>query len=201
MKYITNAKYMEVNGKIWAINSRESGCYTGMLKRMISQMDMMLDHHNKILFYRFDLSTNIYTANNSKISEFNRHLFSFIKSEYQTNRIGFAWAREREKAKQQHYHYALFLDGNKISTHYRIERAIEEIWTDKLEAGRYWRPEKPSHVIRRGNQAEQKEAVYRISYLAKGRGKGYRDKQAKDYSTSRIKPPQNRAKTLAARGV
>jgi len=28
------------------------------------------------------------------------------------------------------------------------------------------------------------KAIYRISYLAKTRGKGYRDPQAKDYETS-----------------
>ena len=32
------------------------------------------------------------------------------------------------------------------------------------------------------------KAIYRISYLAKTRGKGYRDPQAKDYETSRLKP-------------
>jgi len=32
------------------------------------------------------------------------------------------------------------------------------------------------------------KAIDRISYLAKTRGKGYRDPQAKDYGTSRLKP-------------
>jgi len=31
------------------------------------------------------------------------------------------------------------------------------------------------------------KAIYRLSYLAKVRGKGYRDSQAKDYQTSRLK--------------
>ena len=34
------------------------------------------------------------------------------------------------------------------------------------------------------------EAIYRISYLAKVRGKGYRSKQAKDYGASRLKFPE-----------
>jgi hypothetical protein len=32
------------------------------------------------------------------------------------------------------------------------------------------------------------KAINRLSYLAKTRGKGYRDPQAKDYGTSRLKP-------------
>jgi hypothetical protein len=35
------------------------------------------------------------------------------------------------------------------------------------------------------------DAIYRISYLAKVRGKGYRDPQAKDYGTSRLKFKSN----------
>ena len=31
------------------------------------------------------------------------------------------------------------------------------------------------------------EAIWRISYMAKIRGKGYRDPQAKDYGASRLK--------------
>jgi len=31
------------------------------------------------------------------------------------------------------------------------------------------------------------EAIWRISYMAKIRGKGYRDPQANDYQTSRLK--------------
>lgn len=34
----------------------------------------------------------------------------------------------------------------------------------------------------------KQEVIYRVSYLAKARGKGYRDKQAKDYQCSRMKP-------------
>jgi hypothetical protein len=43
----------------------------------------------------------------------------------------------------------------------------------------------PSYFI--DNDEVFADAVYRISYLAKTRGKGYRPAQVKDYSTSRLK--------------
>ena len=46
--------------------------------------------------------------------------------------------------------------------------------------------EKPFYYIDKNNlDTELAKAVYRISYLAKVRGKGYRSQQAKDYGTSR----------------
>ena len=47
----------------------------------------------------------------------------------------------------------------------------------------------PYYFIDKHNYKEVRaEAIYRISYLAKIRGKRYRDPQAKDYQTSRLKP-------------
>ena len=46
--------------------------------------------------------------------------------------------------------------------------------------------EKPFYYIDKNNLDKKlNEAVYRISYLAKVRGKGYRSEQAKDYGASR----------------
>ena len=45
----------------------------------------------------------------------------------------------------------------------------------------------PFYFIDKDNYQEMRgEAINRISYLAKTRGKGYRDPQAKDYGTSRL---------------
>jgi hypothetical protein len=46
---------------------------------------------------------------------------------------------------------------------------------------------KPYYYVDRNNlKARRLDAIYRVSYLAKVRGKGYRDKQAKDYEASRL---------------
>ncbi len=44
---------------------------------------------------------------------------------------------------------------------------------------------KPFYFV--DSQETLADAVYRVSYLAKTRGKGYRPEQVKDYSTSRLK--------------
>jgi len=48
--------------------------------------------------------------------------------------------------------------------------------------------EHPYYFIDKHNlEDERKEVIKRVSYLGKTRGKGYRNPQAKDYSTSRLK--------------
>ncbi len=49
-----------------------------------------------------------------------------------------------------------------------------------------WVPKNSFYFI--DNSQAKENAIHRISYLAKVRGKGYRDIQAKDYSTSRLVP-------------
>jgi len=61
--------------------------------------------------------------------------------------------------------------------------------------GRVWIPKKERvdddgcfYYIEKKNFVEERDnAIYRLSYLAKTRGKGYKDIQAKNYSVSRLK--------------
>jgi hypothetical protein len=48
---------------------------------------------------------------------------------------------------------------------------------------------KPYYFVDKNNPNKRLEAIWRISYMAKIRGKGYRDPQAKDYGTSRLNNP------------
>ena len=106
--------------------------------------------------------------------------------------IGHVWVREQEEAKQQHYHVALFLDGNKIQHPSKLLQLIKAKW---YKHGRVWIPKKERadddgcfYYIEKKNFVEERgKAIYRLSYLAKTRGKGYKDKQAKNYSVSRLK--------------
>jgi hypothetical protein len=45
---------------------------------------------------------------------------------------------------------------------------------------------KPYYFVDKNNPNKRLEAIWRISYMAKIRGKGYRDPQAKDYGASRL---------------
>jgi hypothetical protein len=101
-------------------------------------------------------------------------------------KIGYAWVREQEKVKKQHYHVVLFLDGNKIQHPKKLNAIIKAMWEPH---GHVPVIRNPFYYIKKNDNATRVEAIWRISYSAKIRGKGYRDPQANDYQTSRLKHP------------
>ncbi|MEY4589994.1 MAG: hypothetical protein RL497_2070 [Pseudomonadota bacterium] len=129
MSYISYSGALTVNGNTWLVNARKSGIFTHMAKSMISQIDAMLAHHNKIHILRFDLHQPDYTDDNQRITDFNRRLHGMLKSRYKLTRIGFIWVRELERAKSQHYHYALVLDGNKVQYPQNILDLATKVWS------------------------------------------------------------------------
>jgi hypothetical protein len=179
------------------INSSETkGVYPNIIEKEVEQLDICLDKFGRVLVVRFDLSMDEYTGDNQTISIFLNRLKEklFKLKKYRRIRdIGHVWVREVETVKTQHYHVALFLDGNKIQYPSALLQLIEAKW---YKYGRLWIPKK-KHVDDDGcfyfidkkkeDFKEQREnAIYRLSYLGKTRGKGYKDVQAKNYSVSRL---------------
>lgn len=186
MPYITTDKAITVNGKTWWVNSTGSGLITHAIKVMINQVDSMLNYHSKVHVIRFDLRMYSFTDDNKIVTVFNRRLFKWLKRKYKLNRIGFIWCRELETAKQQHYHYALIIDGHKVRHPIEILAKVKEIWEQHLGGSEYT-PKNCYYNLGRDNYDSIQNATWRISYLAKARGKGYKPNQTKNYGTSRIK--------------
>jgi hypothetical protein len=113
-----------------------------------------------------------------------KNLKAHLERKYQIHESGYVWVRELEKAKNQHYHGYIYLDGNEIRHSSKLLRTMEAIWKNIRATNHMPVVPKPYYFI--DNEQTKLDAVYRISYLAKARGKGYRDIQAKDYSTSRL---------------
>jgi hypothetical protein len=128
---------------------------------------------------------NQYTDDNEIISQFQRKLFSSIKAKYRVSDIGFCWVREMERAKKQHYHYALFLDGRQIRHPNSLLDLVQLKWM-LVGGGHVYTPKNCYRMIEKNHFEDKQAVIYRLSYQAKERGKGYRAKQAKDYSTSRL---------------
>lgn len=170
--------------KEWRVNGTGSGLRTDILNSMLGQLQLMMDYHNKLFVYRFDLHTPTFTEKNTLITDFVRRLFKRIKRHYKLKRIGYFWAREQEKAKQQHYHFALMLDGNKIQHPHTLQLWIEEIWRQMDGSTSFIR----YHNFDRSDINKRHQVSYHISYLAKPRGKGKRPIQTKDYGGSRLNP-------------
>jgi len=183
-KYVTHSGVMVRNGTTYVINTKKSGIYSTILHRTIDQLDICLSKWKRVLLIRFDLHQPFYSAKNKHISRFRKNLFRRLEREYQIAEVGYIWVREQERSKNQHYHWAIYLDGNKIRHSSKVLRIIKETWLGINADNHIPTIKNPYYFI--DNEQTKLEAIYRISYLAKARGKGYRDRQAKDYSTSRL---------------
>jgi len=179
------------------INSSETnGVFPVIIEKSVEQLDICLDKFGRVLVVRFDLSMDEYSGDNHTISIFLNRLKEklFKLKRYRRIRdIGHVWVREVETAKTQHYHVALFLDGNKIQHPSALLQLIRVKW---YKHGRLWIPKK-EHVDDDGCfyfidkkkkdwEEVRRKAIYRLSYLGKTRGKGNKDIQAKNYSVSRL---------------
>jgi hypothetical protein len=161
------------------------GVYPIIIEKMVDQLDICLQIHKRVFVLRFDLHLKEYSGDNKIISTFMNRLKQWIKRNYKTKDIGSIWVREQERAKTQHYHVALFIDGDVIRTSQRLLRAIRTKW---FKYGHCPVIKHPYYFIDKHNlEDERKKVIKRVSYLAKTRGKGYRNSQAKDYQTSRLK--------------
>ena len=177
--------FLSVNNKPLKILSDEKyGVYPYMIEKIVEQLDTCIAIHKRVLVVRFDLHLREYSDDNHIISTFMTRQKQRIKRTYKTKDIGHAWAREIEKAKVQHYHVALFIDGDVIQNPSKLLRQIKAKW---FKHGHCYIPEQCFYYIDKHNMEDERaEAIERLSYLAKTRGKGYKDKQAKNYSTSRL---------------
>jgi len=127
-----------------------------------------------------------YSDDNNQVSSFMRAQTQRIRRKYKTKHIGYVWVREMEKAKTQHYHCAFFIDGDVLRTSNVLNQQIKVKW---YKHGHRSVVPKPFYFIDKHNfEDKRKKVIHRLSYLAKVRGKGYRSSQAKDYSTSRLRP-------------
>lgn len=172
-------------GKTYNVNTAKSGLYLEIMTAMVEQFEIAVTKWKRVFVLRFDLHTHSNTKDNKQMTAFRKRLFQKLKRVYGFKDIGFCWVREQERAKSQHYHWALFLDGDLIRHSKLINEMVKQAW--EMPNGNYYMPTiKRPFYFADSDQIAQ-EAIYRVSYLAKPRGKGYRDKQTKDYQSSRMK--------------
>lgn len=189
-KYTSTSEYIKVDKEIWPINSGYSKqghplpIYTKQMKGIIKQINIMTENYSRVLVVFFDLHLESFTSDNGMISHFYKLLSYRIKKEYRFKQVGYSWCRELERAKQQHYHMALFLEGRKIRTPHYLYNKIKDAWWD---VGGGFMHMSGYHMIERKDWQSKANVIYHLSYHAKERGKGYRPVQTKDYGLSRLK--------------
>jgi len=167
--------------------TKRYGCYSSILKAAQGQMDAMLSRYSRVLVFRLDLHLCEYSGNNEKLSMMMRRFKGWLGDKYGLELVGHLWVREMEKAKSQHYHLVFMLNGHKIRHPSKLISWIERYWEARNEPKPYT-PRACYTMVGRNDPETYGKAFYRISYLAKERGKGYKDATANNYSASRIKP-------------
>jgi len=185
-KKIIKDGWIEYKGEsIEICNSQQYGIYEEMLHKFIEQLDIAYLIHKRLLVVRLDYRINYYTENNRLLSNHMKNIIQWLRREYGIKNVGYIWVREQEKSKKQHYHLVLILDGNKIQNPRKINAILKRKWTPR---GDVFVPENCYYYIDKHNYKKQRQnVIYRCSYLAKSKGKGFRPPQTKDYACSRLK--------------
>lgn len=184
----TTANTIIHNGNEYGINNGNDKCdlYVPILDRIIDQFEIAQQKWARVFVLRIELHMPHPTQDNKCITGFNKRLFQRLKREYEFKDIGFTWAREYHGlGKGQHYHYALFLDGNKIRHSSRINGFIRASWERPMGGYSLGYIKRPFYLVDSEDVAQK--VIYRLSYLAKTRGKGHRPAQTKDFQCSRMK--------------
>jgi hypothetical protein len=178
-----------IDGVMLPINaSARQGCYEVILRRMHEQIQAMLSHHCKVLVFMVIFHSTDYSSTNLLFSRLARKLKKKLTAKQGLKRVGYVWVRERDERDAQHYHLALFLDGNRVQKPHTVFTLCSEIWEG-------WNQPRPSfpqgrsfYILRRGDDSVYREAFRHLSYLAKVRTKGDRPSSTNDYYTSQIVP-------------
>ena len=178
--------YIEINDETIKVNAGATrGVYKEIIERFIGQFDIAFKYHKRLLVHRVDLHLNKFSSDNKVISRFMNRLKQWLKRNYGLEKIGYIWVREQDRSDKQHYHLALLLDGDNIRHPKRLNEQIKEMW---LPLGHVPVTLNPYYNINKHNHNEKRvEIIERVSYLAKVRGKRIRNKQTKDYQTSRLR--------------
>ena len=211
MRKLTNANELIIDGFKLPINTHDGkySCYVEPLEKIKRELDTMLMCHNKVFVFRLDVHVHSYSPTNEPMTDFLRSFIKWAKSYYGMKRIGYAWCREVETAKKQHYHLLIMLDGNKVDRigeidpkkrldkdcNYGIFERLEHIAS--IQDLTLSVPEKATYMIRRskleqGDLTKYHQVFYRSSYLAKERGKKLKAERANSFSTSRIARPKEK---------
>lgn len=179
--YESNFRFKD---ETFVVNSGEGkGIIKEILEKLIEQLQISYEIHRRLHVLRFDLHQENYSDDNQTISRFFNLMNQWLRRNYQMKEIGYGWVREKERAKSQHYHCVYYLDGDKIRYPNKLIKKIKEAWIH----GHVPVVQNPYFNINQSNhETEMQNAIKRISYMAKLRGKGYRKPQTKDYNVSRL---------------
>jgi len=114
--------------RIEICNSDSYGVYKKTVLAFIEQLDAAIQIHRRVLVVNLFFSINYYTDTSYTFSKFMKNIKQYLSRNYDIQNVGYQWVREQEKAKKQHYHLALILDGDEIQNPRKLNEIIREKW-------------------------------------------------------------------------
>ncbi|MGX3906364.1 YagK/YfjJ domain-containing protein [Klebsiella quasipneumoniae] len=194
--YTFNDKEYNLNFK--PDSKRYSPIRQEIMDSFITQLCAMQSHYSKVFAFRFDLSVPAgisVSESNKLISD----LFTRLRGKFTAKRwngqpikkFAYGWVREKEKAKQVHYHCWIALPHFQVrSTGFGNEGTfglINTLWGElTVQAGRAHLCD-DTYIINRDEHSSLVELVERVSYLAKARGKYSTGDGQRMFSASKLK--------------
>jgi hypothetical protein len=186
MSYSTRKLNLKYGDYVLEIPNGNLGWCRKIMVAGLNQMEAMLSRTDRIFVIRIDCHAAAFSQTNKQISTFRRRLFKRLRRRFPDLLIAYLWVREMEKSKNQHYHFVIMVDADRVPAASVVLNAGVDVW-EKLTGIHPHIPKNPYYLVKRGNKQGFQEAAKRMSYLAKSRGKGYRPDQTKDYGSSKLK--------------
>ncbi|MDO6461920.1 inovirus-type Gp2 protein [Granulosicoccaceae sp. 1_MG-2023] len=185
-KQASFAAVIERDGCEYPVNSKGSGLYLPIIHAGIDQFHVCLKRWRRVFGLRVDLRQPYYSDDSKRISRFRKNLARRLERSHGVRDLAYLWAREQERAKSQHYHLILMLDGDLVRSSNALWPMIRETWQHVAPGGSVHFPKGGHYFVRHDDDKARREFVWRMSYLSKCRGKGYRPPASNDYSASRL---------------
>lgn len=183
-KHISKSGTVKHRGQVIAVNAKGSGVYTATIKKSFEQFDRGLDCWRRQIMVIAQLHLGYSQSTNKVMTLLLKRLRYRFAKELGINEFGFHWCRELERGEGAHYHLYLWLDGDKYRTSHSITPRIREAWENL--GGSIGSTGRPYHFV--NDEQSRLDALYHLSYISKGKGKGNRPVQTKDHGMSRLKP-------------
>ena len=192
------------NYSIMTDQKRGLSCDTSILRAIERQFNYAEESKSKTFFMRYDvrIPDGMYLDDNKTFRDFQANFMKNLSR--QGLKPQYIAVREQSKEKHQHYHVALFLDGQKTQSIHNHIQTAERLWDnalgleprengyglvddcttsrtgDKQINGVMLRPDDPDM------KAKKDDCFRRASYLAKTNTKGNAPKFQREMFSSRI---------------
>lgn len=184
--YAGSAIDATLDGKAWRVMAFPDGLNHRLLNKLYHYCMSYLNMHSKLFMIRFDVALYDSPEDNKEIGKLSRYITKKLESRYQSE-VGFGWVREQNSHSEKcHYHCFVMLNGQKVRNTYTTFNVVKAAMKLLINITIHF-PYNCSYMVLRNDLSSQQAAFYRLSYLAKNKGKTDLPVKTKSHNFSRLK--------------